>query len=45
VNGTAQFYGAMWMGCFQSQANGSAAYADVDFGVAVAVMWNRFDAD
>jgi hypothetical protein len=26
-------------------ANGSAAYADIDSGVAVAVMRNRFDAD
>lgn len=25
--------------------NGSAAYADIDSGVAVAVMRNRFDAD
>lgn len=26
-------------------ANGSAAYADIDSGVAVTVMRNRFDAD
>lgn len=26
-------------------ANGSAAYADIDSGVVVAVMRNRFDAD
>jgi hypothetical protein len=26
-------------------ANDSAAYADIDSGVAVAVMRNRFDAD
>ena len=26
-------------------ANGSAAYADIDSGVAVAVMRNRFDTD
>ena len=25
--------------------NGSAAYADIDSGVAVAVMRNRFDTD